>query len=45
LKSLNPISKRESRNRAAHCTAQRNRADLKKLHYDGARMYLQIEHL
>jgi len=34
-----PISNSENRKRLKHCNAQRNRADLKKLHYDGARMY------
>lgn len=40
LKPLNPVSKAESQARVEHCSVQRNRADLKKLHYDTARMYL-----
>lgn len=40
LYPINPISKSESQHRFQHYAAQRNRADLKKLHYDGARMYL-----
>ncbi len=39
LSPINSISKSEDRRRLKHCTAQRDRADLKKLHYDGARMY------
>jgi hypothetical protein len=39
LTPTDPISNSENRKRLKHCTAQRNRADLKKLHYDGARMY------
>jgi len=39
LSPINPVSNSENRRRFKHCTAQRDRADLKKLHYDGARMY------
>lgn len=39
LKPINPVSKSELRRRLEHSSAQRDRADLKKLHYDGARMY------
>lgn len=39
LTPINPVSNSENRRRLEHCNEQRNRADLKKLHYDGARMY------
>ncbi len=39
LSPINPVSNSENLRRFKHCTAQRDRADLKKLHYDGARMY------
>lgn len=39
LEPISTISKMENRARLKHSTNQRNRADLKKLHYDGARMY------
>ena len=37
LSSLNKVSKSESYARSQHYVTQRDRADLKKLHYDGAR--------
>jgi hypothetical protein len=37
--SKNPSSAQEHRIRFKHYAAQRNRADLKKLHYDGARKF------
>ncbi len=39
LKPINPVSNSENHRRTQFCIAQRNRADLKRLHYDGARMY------
>jgi len=39
LSPINPVSKSENRQRFKHYTSQRDRADLKRLHYDGARMY------
>ena len=39
LEPIGTVSKSENRARLKHSTNQRNRADLKKLHYDGARMY------
>ncbi len=39
LTPINPVSNSENRRRTKFCTDQRNRADLKRLHYDGARMY------
>ncbi len=39
LKPINPVSNSEVRKRIKFSSEQRNRADLKKLHYDGARMY------
>ncbi len=39
LSPINPVSKSENRQRFKHYASQRDRADLKRLHYDGARMY------
>ena len=39
LRRINTVSNSENNKRVKFCAEQRNRADLKKLHYDGARMY------